>query len=198
MISVKDECFMAVNAVKKTRHAHDVHAVLAAPAQFTSPASSRSEMDVSCAPASPIRSTYGPALWAHILRDQLDVDEAAFRAAVRDGVKPTRGALPAPAETLPADLASLLVNRVGLTREQIAVMSKAEAIERLNRYWTEDSWIISGRPFLAINRWIGAERGLQRIFGPGERTSRPVSRVLFRGNSRGSGHPSRPAVADRL
>ena len=87
----------------------------------------------------PNRSTYGPALWAHILRDQLDVDEAVFWAAVRDGVKPTRGALPAPAESLPADLALLLVNRVGLTREQVAVMSKAEAIERLNRYWTEDS-----------------------------------------------------------
>ena len=85
----------------------------------------------------PNRTTYGAGLWAHILRDQLDVDEATFWAALRDGVKPSRGAAARPAETLPAELAFLLVNRVGLAREQIAAMSKAEAIECLNRYWTE-------------------------------------------------------------
>ncbi len=85
----------------------------------------------------PNRTTYGAGLWAHILRDQLDIDEAAFWAAVRDGVKPPRGAPAVPAETLPAELALLLVNRVGLKREQVAAMTKAEAIERLNRYWTE-------------------------------------------------------------
>jgi hypothetical protein len=87
----------------------------------------------------PNRSTYGPGLWAHILRDQLDVDEATFWATVRDGVKPSRSAAAPPAETLPVELAFLLVNRVGLSREQVAAMSKAEAIERLNRYWVEGS-----------------------------------------------------------
>jgi hypothetical protein len=87
----------------------------------------------------PNRTTYGARLWAHILRDQLDVDEATFWAAVRDGVKPSRGAATPPAETLPIEVAFLLTNRVGLTREQIARMSKAEAIERLNRYWAEGS-----------------------------------------------------------
>ncbi len=85
----------------------------------------------------PNRTSYGTGLWAHILRDQLDVDEATFWAAVRDGVKPSRGAAATRAETLPTELAFLLVNRVGLTREQIAVMTKTEAIERLNRFWTE-------------------------------------------------------------
>jgi len=85
----------------------------------------------------PNRTTYGAGLWAHILRDQLDVDEATFWAVVRDGVKPSRGAAARPTGTLPAELAFLLVNRVGLTREQIAIMSRADAIERLNRYWTE-------------------------------------------------------------
>ena len=51
--------------------------------------------------------------------------------------KPTRSGPAVPAETLPAELAFLLVDRVGLSREQIAAMTKAEAIERLNRYWTE-------------------------------------------------------------
>lgn len=85
----------------------------------------------------PNRTTYGAGLWTHILRDQLDVDEATFWAAVRDGVKPSRGAPIRPAETLPPEVAFLLVNRVGLTRPEIAAMTKAEAIERLNRYWTE-------------------------------------------------------------
>jgi hypothetical protein len=73
------------------------------------------------------------------MRDQLRVDDATFWAAVRDGVRPTRGTAPPPVETLPAELAFLLVGRVGLTREQIAAMTRAEAIERLNRYWTEGS-----------------------------------------------------------
>lgn len=70
--------------------------------------------------------------------DQLDVDEATFWAAVRDRVKPTRAASTAPSRAaLPAEVAFLLINRVGLTREQVAAMTKVEAIERLNRYWTE-------------------------------------------------------------
>jgi hypothetical protein len=40
------------------------------------------------------------------------------------------------AEALPAELVLLLVNRLWRTREQIAAMTKAKAIERLNRYWT--------------------------------------------------------------
>lgn len=31
----------------------------------------------------------GAGMWAHILHDQLDVDEATFWATARDGVKPT-------------------------------------------------------------------------------------------------------------
>src|SRR5258708_40022748 len=36
----------------------------------------------------------GTNIWSHILRDQLDVDEAAFWACARDGVKPDRGGPP--------------------------------------------------------------------------------------------------------
>lgn len=87
----------------------------------------------------PDRSTYGPGLWSHILRDQLDVDEAAFWTALRDKVLPPRTVTTLGAETVPTELALLLVNRVGLTRKQIAAMSKSEAIERLNRYWIDGS-----------------------------------------------------------
>jgi hypothetical protein len=87
----------------------------------------------------PNRTTYGASMWSHILRDQLDVDEATFWAAVHDGVQAARSAPVIPAETLPVEVAFLLINRVGLTREQVAAMTRSEAIGRLNRYWTEQS-----------------------------------------------------------
>lgn len=83
------------------------------------------------------RSTYGPSLWSHILRDQLCVSEEEFWTCVRDGVKPGRGVPEPPSEALPADLVHLLITRVGVTDSEVARMSKAEAVERLNRFWTE-------------------------------------------------------------
>lgn len=83
------------------------------------------------------RSAYGPSIWGHILRDQLEVSEPEFWNCVRDGIKPDRGMPEAPAEALPADLVQLLINRVGLSASEVAAMGKADAVERLNRYWTE-------------------------------------------------------------
>ena len=83
------------------------------------------------------RSTYGSSLWGHILRDQLQVSEPEFWSCVREGRKPDRGMPEPPTEALPADLAYLLINRVGLGDSEVAAMSRAEAVERLNRYWTE-------------------------------------------------------------
>ncbi len=61
------------------------------------------------------RDGYGPGIWNHILKDQLDVDEAAFWACARDGVRPDRGAPEPPAEGLPADLLHLLITRAHLS-----------------------------------------------------------------------------------
>jgi hypothetical protein len=83
------------------------------------------------------RTSYGSSLWSHILGDQLGVTEEEFWTCVRDGAKPDRGVPEAPTEALPADLVGLLISRVGLADSQVAAMSKAEAVERLNRYWTE-------------------------------------------------------------
>lgn len=85
------------------------------------------------------RDTYGPGLWSHVLRDQLHVSEEEFWACVRDGVKPERGEPRQPAQALPADLVHLLITRAGVTEAEIAKMSKAEAVSRLQRYWTEGS-----------------------------------------------------------
>ena len=56
---------------------------------------------------------------------------------MQHGVKPNRGIPEAPPEALPADLVSLLISRVGLAESEVAAMTKAEAVERLNRFWTE-------------------------------------------------------------
>lgn len=84
----------------------------------------------------PDATTYGASIWSHILRDQLDVDTEAFWACVRDGVKPDRGQPEAPAEALPADLAHLLVTRLRLSSAEIALMSRDEAIARMQQFWS--------------------------------------------------------------
>jgi hypothetical protein len=83
------------------------------------------------------RSDYGPSIWKHILRDQLEVDEPTFWSCVQDGVKPARGTPQSSAGALPADLVYLLISRVGLDEAEVAGLSKDEAIARLQRYWTE-------------------------------------------------------------
>jgi hypothetical protein len=83
------------------------------------------------------RSTYGPSLWSHILRDQLQVLEDEFWKCVQDGVKPARGQPETPAEALPAELVHLLITRVGLPETEVAGMTKADAVARLQRFWTE-------------------------------------------------------------
>jgi hypothetical protein len=85
------------------------------------------------------RSDYGPSLWLHILRDQLQVDDAVFWSCVQDGIKPDRGTPAPPSETLPAELVHLLISRVGLPESEVARMSKEDAVARAQRYWTEGS-----------------------------------------------------------
>lgn len=85
------------------------------------------------------RTDYGPRLWRHILRDQLEVDDAVFWSCVQDGVKPRRGMPMPPPESLPAELVHLLLSRVGMTEVEVSAMSKKDAIARLQRYWSEGS-----------------------------------------------------------
>jgi hypothetical protein len=81
------------------------------------------------------RDTYGPGIWSHILKDQLDVDQATFWACVQDGTKPDRGVPQPPAGALPADLVHLLLSRVRLSEAEVAAMSKDQAIARMQQYW---------------------------------------------------------------
>lgn len=83
------------------------------------------------------RTDYGPRLWAHILRDQLQVSPDEFWDCARDGARPARSTA-APAEaSLPTELVHLLLHRVGLQESEVAGMTKDAAVSRLQRYWTE-------------------------------------------------------------
>lgn len=84
----------------------------------------------------PDSSTYGANMWSHVLRDQLQVDEQAFWACVRGGMKPNRGEPEIPAEALPAELVHLLVTRLHLTSAQVAAMTREEAIARMQEFWS--------------------------------------------------------------
>lgn len=86
----------------------------------------------------PNKTTYGPRMWAHVLRDQLDVTADEFWACVRDGVSPHRAPDDASEEiedAIPVEVVNLLLGRVGLTHRDIAGMTRDEAIARLNDYW---------------------------------------------------------------
>lgn len=85
----------------------------------------------------PVNSTtYGASLWAHILRDQLDVTEAEFWACVKDGSRPSRARAPEPPENaLPAGLAWQLIHSAGVPEAEVATMTRDEAIARMNEFW---------------------------------------------------------------
>ena len=84
----------------------------------------------------PDRTGYGAALWSHVLRDQLQTSSDEFWQCVQTGTPPDRGAPEARAGAIPTDLLYLLKNRVGLTDEELAEMTRQTAIERAQQYWT--------------------------------------------------------------
>ena len=73
------------------------------------------------------RTTYAPAMWSHILRDQLHVAADEFWACALDGSRPDRGAPVVPDAALPLPLVARLVRELGLSREEIAGLGLDEA-----------------------------------------------------------------------
>lgn len=83
----------------------------------------------------PDRTTYGGALWGHILRGQLKVSAEEFWRCVQDGIPPDRGMRSATKESIPADLLHLLKHRVGLSDDHLSQMTRQEAVERIQQFW---------------------------------------------------------------
>ena len=84
----------------------------------------------------PDRTNYGRSIWAHILRDQLDVGEEEFWNCVQNSVKPDRGVPETPESALPADLVYQLVTKLDLGSEHIASLTQQDAVQLLAEYWS--------------------------------------------------------------
>jgi hypothetical protein len=85
----------------------------------------------------PDRSTYGASLWAHILRDQLAVTDDEFWACVDRGKLPERGEPQQPPAAIPSEVVYSLVVRFRVPEDEVARMTKTEAIARLQQLWGE-------------------------------------------------------------
>ena len=83
--------------------------------------------------------TYVSSLWTAILRDQLDVTEGAFWDCVERRVLPPRpGKTSSPASAgLPASLVHQLKTTLGLSDDDVAVLSKDEAVARMTAFWSQ-------------------------------------------------------------
>lgn len=84
------------------------------------------------------RTQYRPSLWAHVLRDQLEVTADEFWTCVRDGVVPRRSrSVQRDAQSLPLYVVEGLIKK-GLSAREIASMSEDEAIEHLHSMWSQE------------------------------------------------------------
>lgn len=82
------------------------------------------------------RTTYGTSLWTHVLRDQLHVSSDQFWDCASHRTLPPRSAPSADvAAALPADLIRGLMQVVGLYEADVRVMTKEQAIDRMNAHW---------------------------------------------------------------
>ena len=85
----------------------------------------------------PVDRTYGPSMWRHILTEQLHVEDDVFWALVKDNVLPRRSAsVVAHEKSLPASLAWQLIHEAGVLPDQLAQMTRAEAIARMQEHWS--------------------------------------------------------------
>lgn len=82
------------------------------------------------------RTDYGPSIWSHILRDQLDVTAEEFWACVEHKVLPDRQAPETPTEAIPAGVVRTLVAEAHIPEADVRAMTKAEAVQRLADFYT--------------------------------------------------------------
>jgi hypothetical protein len=86
----------------------------------------------------PDRTTYDPAMWRHILGEQLKVTDEDFWACVLKGERPDRGIGKAQdsRESIPVSLVHQLLHEVRLSEEEVAQMSREQAVARMQQHWS--------------------------------------------------------------
>lgn len=83
------------------------------------------------------RTDYGPSIWAHILRDQLDVSADEFWACVDQGIIPDRGQIEERTTiSIPLGVVRTLIQEVGIPEHQVRAMTREQALARLAEYYT--------------------------------------------------------------
>jgi hypothetical protein len=77
-------------------------------------------------------------LSAHILREQVRVSEDEFWACVREKKVPQRSRGEPVLPSIPAGVVAQLLSH-GVGESEVRLMSRAEAIERVNSIWSEEA-----------------------------------------------------------
>jgi hypothetical protein len=87
------------------------------------------------------RTTYGKAMFHHILSDQLQATEAEYWLCVEDRKPPDRGGPVGRSDprSLPASLVYQLIHEVRVPESEVAAMTRDEAINRMQEYWSRPS-----------------------------------------------------------
>ncbi len=82
------------------------------------------------------RTDYGPSIWGHILRDQLQVSPEEFWDCVDNQVRPNRGQAQPVAEAIPLGIIRTLIQEAHISEVEVHSMTKTEAIARLAAFYT--------------------------------------------------------------
>lgn len=81
------------------------------------------------------RSDYGPSIWKHILRDQLEVTHEEFWACVRQGILPQRGEPIAEIDSIPLWALRILRDEVHMSERDLKKLSAAEAAQAVADFY---------------------------------------------------------------
>jgi len=84
----------------------------------------------------PDKTTYGAAIWNHILNDQLQVTNDEFWNCVRHQNLPNRTPTIPPETAIPVAVIRALTTDVGIPEAEIRNLTKAQAIARLAEFYT--------------------------------------------------------------
>lgn len=82
------------------------------------------------------RTDYGPSIWSHILRDQLEVTADEFWNCVSNQVLPDRGQAQPVAEAIPVGVIRTLTQEAHIPEAEVRAMTKTEAIARVTHFYT--------------------------------------------------------------
>lgn len=85
------------------------------------------------------RTDYGPSLWSHVLKDQLQVTESEFWDCVSDKKLPQRST-PMPVRPgIPAGVVYQLITKFHLPENEVMKLTPKQAIAKLNDFWSNSN-----------------------------------------------------------